>query len=156
VAASLNPALEDARFCPRCGAQARVDFPRWIHAAARLTPARETARGRASLRAWLYRIATNACLDAFERRPRAIAGGAPEVRRLQPFPDALLDQLADGDRGPDAADVDRETIELAFLIAIQHLPPRQRAVLLARDVLSFSAAETAELLDLTVAQSTAH
>jgi RNA polymerase sigma-70 factor (TIGR02960 family) len=113
---------------------------------------RETYEGRASLRAWLYRIATNACLDALAKRPRRITSGAgAEIPWLQPFPDALLDELAADEHGPDAAVVAKETIELAFLVAIQHLPPRQRAVLLARDVLTFSAPETAELLDLSVA-----
>ncbi|WP_249227427.1 sigma-70 family RNA polymerase sigma factor [Kutzneria sp. CA-103260] len=90
------------------------------------------------LRAWLYKIATNACLDAIRSRKRR----APY---LQPYPDTLLDELS-----PDQVVVERESIELAFLAAIQLLPPRQRAVLLLRDVLDWSAAETARLLDLTV------
>ncbi len=109
---------------------------------------RDTYAGRASFRAWLYRIATNACLDALDRRPRSPVGD--EVPWLQPYPDHLLDQLAEDDAGPETAVVDRETIELAFLVAIQHLAPRSRAVLLARDVLGWSAKETAELLDTTV------
>src|SRR4030088_3337323 len=103
---------------------------------------RETYAGRASFRAWLYRIATNACLDALDRRPRAVSVGGGEGPWLQPFPDQLLDELAADEESPDAVVVARETIELAFLVAIQHLPPRQRAVLLARDVLGSSAAET--------------
>jgi RNA polymerase sigma-70 factor, ECF subfamily len=110
---------------------------------------RKTFAGRASVRAWLYRIATNVCLDALAKRPRRAEGA--EIAWLEPFPDAMLDEIAADDAGPDAAVVARETVELAFLVAIQHLPPRQRAVLLARDVLDWSAAETAELLDLTVA-----
>jgi RNA polymerase sigma-70 factor, ECF subfamily len=112
---------------------------------------RETYAGRASLRAWLYRIATNTCLDALEKRPRRLSSQGAEVPWLQPFPDALLDELAADEETPDATVVAKETIELAFLVAIQHLPPRQRAVLLARDVLSWSAAETAQALDLSVA-----
>jgi RNA polymerase sigma-70 factor (ECF subfamily) len=111
---------------------------------------RETYAGRATFRAWLYRIATNACLDTLDRRPRAVRAGGVEVPWLQPFPDELLDQLAAEDEAPDAVVVARETIELAFLVAVQHLPPRQRAVLLARDVLGWSAAETGDLLDLSV------
>jgi RNA polymerase sigma-70 factor, ECF subfamily len=110
---------------------------------------RETYAARASFRAWLYRIATNACLDALDRRPRARSTSGVEVPWLQPFPDDLLDQLAGEEDEPYVVVVARETIELAFLVAIQHLPPRQRAVLLARDVLGWSAAETGELLDLS-------
>lgn len=110
---------------------------------------RETYAGRASFRAWLYRIATNACLDALERRPRRPRGG--EVAWLQPIPDALLDELPGDDGGPDAAVAAKETIELAFLVAVQHLPPRTRAVLIVRDVLGWSAKETAALLDTSVA-----
>ncbi|WP_449062511.1 RNA polymerase subunit sigma-70 [Planomonospora algeriensis] len=118
---------------------------------------RDTLRDEADLRAWLYRIATNACLDHLRAHPRrpeprpAPAGADPGldppasgmVSWLQPYPDELLD----------AADlvIERETIELAFLVAIQHLPPRQRAVLILRDVLGWSAQETAESLELTVA-----
>src|SRR3954451_25293590 len=113
---------------------------------------RDTYEGRASLRAWLYRIATNACLDALEKRPRnAGEGDGVEVPWLQPIPDRLLDEVAAAGGEPDAEVVARETIELAFLVAIQHLPPRQRAVLLARDVLGWSAAQTAEVLDLSAA-----
>ncbi|TCC22963.1 sigma-70 family RNA polymerase sigma factor [Kribbella speibonae] len=115
--------------------------------------------GRSSVRAWLYRIATNACIDV--RRPRRVlpyqlepasfpATALPareDVPWLQPFPDVLLDRAEE----PDAVAIRRETIELAFLIAIQHLPARQRAVLIFRDVLGWSARETAAAVDLSVA-----
>ena len=115
--------------------------------------------GRSSVRAWLYRIATNACIDV--RRPRRVlpyqlepasfpASALPareDVPWLQPFPDVLLDRGEE----PDAVAIRRETIELAFLIAIQHLPARQRAVLIFRDVLGWSARETAAAVDLSVA-----
>jgi RNA polymerase sigma-70 factor, ECF subfamily len=108
---------------------------------------RETYAGRSTFRAWLYRIATNTCLDHLERHPRRPSG---EVTWLQPFPDRLLEQAAP-DAEPDAAVVARETIELAFLVAVQHLPPRQRAVLMLRDVLGWSAAESAAVLESSVA-----
>ena len=111
--------------------------------------------GRSSFRAWLYRIATNACLDALERRPRtAFSHGAvpvAEVPWLQPYPDELLEETASDAAGPEAEVVAKETMELAFIAAIQHLPPRQRAVLVARDVLGWSAAESASLLEVSVA-----
>jgi RNA polymerase sigma-70 factor (TIGR02960 family) len=110
---------------------------------------RDTFQGRASVRAWLYKIATNACLDALDKRPRTVSP-AGEVSWLQPYPDELLDELELDEPGPDAAVVSRETIELAFLVAIQHLPPLQRAVLIVRDVLGFSARETAGLLETSV------
>jgi RNA polymerase sigma-70 factor, ECF subfamily len=113
---------------------------------------RETFAGRATVRAWLYRIATNACLDHLQRIPRQAVpradGGPGEVSWLQPYPDRLL---APADDEPDAVVVARETIELAFLVAVQHLPPRQRAVLMLRDVLGWPAADTAELLEVSVA-----
>ncbi len=117
---------------------------------------RESLQGHSAFRAWLYRIATNACLDRLDRRsreplPRGMtpgeAGSAPpptSVPWLLPCPDRLLD-------APETAAVDRETIELAFMVAIQHLPPRQRAVLILRDVLGRPAAETAALLEVSVA-----
>ena len=108
---------------------------------------RETYAGRASLRAWLYRIATNACLDALEKRPRTPTEDG-EVPWLQPIPDDLLLAAADE---TDAEVVARETIELAFLVALQHLPPRPRAVLILRDVLGWRARDTAELLETTEA-----
>ena len=116
---------------------------------------RASARGSATFRAWLYRIATNACLDALQKRPRPAArageAAAFEVTWLQPCPDRLLDAAAPSDAEPDAAVVERETIELAFLVAVQHLPPRSRAVLLLRDVLGWSAKDTAALLEVSVA-----
>ncbi|MDH6284370.1 sigma-70 family RNA polymerase sigma factor [Prescottella agglutinans] len=119
---------------------------------------REGFQGRSTFRAWLYRIATNACLDHLDRHlrrplPRKAAraddpnGAAPdEIRWLQPYPDRMLEPME-----PDAAAVGKETIELAFLVAVQHLPPRQRAVLILRDVLGWSANETAAALGLSVA-----
>ena len=118
---------------------------------------RSTYEGRAPFRAWLYRIATNASLDAIERRPerklaRADGVGNPaEVSWLEPFPDHLLDEIASSDDEPESALVAKETIELAFMVAIQHLPARQRATLILRDVLGWSAKETADLLDSSVA-----
>jgi RNA polymerase sigma-70 factor, ECF subfamily len=109
---------------------------------------RESFQGRATFRAWLYRIATNACLDFLDRHPRQVAA---EVRWLQPFPDRLLEPVAAGEAEPEAVVVARETIELAFVVAIQHLPPRQRAVLILRDMVGWSAAETAALLEMSVA-----
>jgi RNA polymerase sigma-70 factor (TIGR02960 family) len=104
-------------------------------------------------RAWLYRIATNACLDAIRSRKRRAAaiGSFDEMPWLQPYPDRLLDEIAPSEQEPDAVVVARETIELAFLAVIQLLPPRQRAVLIMRDVLEWSAAETAAALEMTVA-----
>ena len=122
---------------------------------------RDGFQGRSSPRTWLYRIATNACLDTLRRDTRraapapsgAPAGSGPSVAAmpwLQPYPDALLDEIADVQPGPEAAAVRRETISLAFLAAIQLLPPRQRAVLILREVLSWRAAEVAGLLDMSV------
>jgi RNA polymerase sigma-70 factor, ECF subfamily len=115
---------------------------------------RASFEGRSTFRAWLYRIATNACLDALERRPRRpvpLSATETEVPWIQPYPDRLLDGIASGEDEPDAAVVAKETIELAFLVAIQHLPPRQRAVLIVRDVLGWSASECAALLETSVA-----
>ena len=120
---------------------------------------RTTFEGRSTYRAWLYRIATNTCLEILRRksnRPRAMAdagGRRPpysEMPWLQPYPDALLDVEATADEAPEPLLVAKETIELAFLAVIQLLPPKQRAVLILRDLLDFSAAETASLLDTTV------
>jgi RNA polymerase sigma-70 factor, ECF subfamily len=111
---------------------------------------RSSFEGRSSFRAWLYKIATNACLDAIDRRRRIVPLDG-EIPWLQPYPDRLLDGNAPSDEQPDALVVDKETIELAFIAAIQHLPGTQRAVLIARDVLGWSAAETAALLETTVA-----
>jgi RNA polymerase sigma-70 factor, ECF subfamily len=119
--------------------------------------------GRSSLRTWLYRIATNVCLDALKRRERrarpmdlgpATAVSAAElVERpaeawIEPIPDGRL-LPADGD--PAAVALAREGIRLAFVAALQHLPPRQRVVLIVREVLQWQAAEVAELLDTSVA-----
>ena len=116
--------------------------------------------GRASLRTWLYRIATNRCLNALRaagRRPRPDPPEPPfpptePTRRgepvwLEPYPDALLDGLAGTTPGPDTRYEAKETIALAFVIAMQHLPPQQRAVLLLRDALGYRAAEVAGMLD---------
>ncbi|WP_444544532.1 sigma-70 family RNA polymerase sigma factor [Rhizocola hellebori] len=123
--------------------------------------------GRSSFRTWLYRIATNACLDALDgqaRRmlPQHAAGpsqpGAPlraptDIAWLQPYPDTQWEPAAPSDDEPDAAVVSRETIELAFLAAIQHLPPRQRATLILRDVLGWPADQTAVVLETSVASA---
>ena len=110
-------------------------------------------RRASTSRAWLYRIATNVCLDLI--RGRGPGGRAEslvaEVGWLTPYPDRLLDEIAAADDEPDAVAVARETIELAFLAALQVLPPRQRAALLAREVLGLPAAETAALLETSVA-----
>ncbi len=114
---------------------------------------RESFDGSSLFRAWLYRIATNVCIDVLRGRSRRL----PQVRSrgdgpwLQPYPDLLLDELASTDDQPDAVAVGRETIELAFLAALQALPPRQRAVLIARDVLGWRADATAALLETSVA-----
>jgi RNA polymerase sigma-70 factor, ECF subfamily len=113
---------------------------------------RASYAGRSSFRAWLYRIATNACLDALDRRPRDLrTARGDEVAWIQPYPDALLEGIATTEAEPDAALVSKETIELAFLVAIQRLPPKQRAVLILRDVLGWSAKETGALLETSVA-----
>jgi RNA polymerase sigma-70 factor, ECF subfamily len=122
--------------------------------------------GRGSFRNWLYRIATNACLDvlasrASQRRvlPETLGppsdrmpegGPATDIPWLEPYPDAALEGVADAAPGPDARYEMREAVQLAFVAAIQHLPPRQRAVLLLCDVLSWSAAESALMLNTSV------
>ena len=102
---------------------------------------RDSFQGRASIRAWLYRIATNVCLDTLRRHrrrpvpPRPSGSNTPSVTSmpwLQPYPDALLDELVSDQPGPEAQAVTRESISLAYLTAIQLLPPRQRAVLILR------------------------
>ena len=122
------------------------------------------AEGRYSLRAWLYRIATNACLDVLRTRSRRVM--PPDVAPaadptvpipppadlpwLQPYPDRLLEPATEPADEPGARVVARETIELAFIAAVQHLPPRQRAALLLRDVVGWSAKETAAFLETSV------
>ncbi|MDQ1739258.1 MAG: hypothetical protein QOE53_910, partial [Pseudonocardiales bacterium] len=105
------------------------------------------------VRAWLYRIATNVCLDVIRAKARQLPRlrSMAEVGWLQPYPDRLLDEVAAAEDEPDAVAVRRETIELAFLAALQVLPARQRAALVLRDVLGLPAAELAELLDTSVA-----
>lgn len=118
--------------------------------------------GRSSLRSWLYRIATNASLRAIERRPKrvlpidyapaadphdALADPVSEPVWLEPYPDTGL--APEGPAGPDTRYEQREAVELAFIAALQHLPARQRAVLILRDVLGFSARETAAVLETT-------
>jgi RNA polymerase sigma-70 factor (ECF subfamily) len=114
---------------------------------------RHTFDRGAWFRAWLYRIATNVCLDDLRRTARRVPSprSIAEVPWLQPYPDRLLDEVAPSEEEPDAVVVARETIELAYLAVIQLLPPRQRAVLILRDVLEWSAAETAAALEMSVA-----
>src|SRR3954468_12324135 len=121
--------------------------------------------GRSSVRTWLYRIATNRCLNALRdssRRPQDVyssnpPAGAPEPTRLgepvwlQPFPDALLEGLPARAEGPDARYETKEAVGLAFVSGLQRMPPQQRAVLVLRDVLGYSAAEVASMLDITAA-----
>jgi RNA polymerase sigma-70 factor, ECF subfamily len=117
---------------------------------------------RSSLRSWLYRIATNACLRAIERRPKRVlptdyapasdphddpAEPVSDPIWMEPYPDTELG--LEGLAGPDARYEQREAVELAFIAALQHLPTRQRAVLILRDVLGFSARETAHVLETT-------
>jgi RNA polymerase sigma-70 factor, ECF subfamily len=125
--------------------------------------------GRASFKNWLYRIATNACLNTLARRQgtfRALPErlgppteqppeGEPSIDSawLEPYPDAALEGIADAAPGPEARYELRESVQLAFIAAIHYLPPRQRAVLLLRDVLGWSTAETASMLDASVAST---
>jgi RNA polymerase sigma-70 factor (ECF subfamily) len=123
--------------------------------------------GRSSLRSWLYRIATNACLDRISQRSRRalpvdvgpaadpeVGPGEPLVEAVwvEPYPDER-EGLPDGYAGPEARYERRESVELAFIVALQHLPAMQRAVLILRDVLGFSAREVAEALGTTVASA---
>jgi RNA polymerase sigma-70 factor (ECF subfamily) len=120
---------------------------------------------RSSLRAWLYRIATNTCLDAIARRPKRVipidygppsdpadGPGQPLVESvwMEPYPDETLG-VEDGYAAPEARYEQREAVELAFIAALQHLPARQRAVLILREVLGFSAHEVAQTLETTTA-----
>ncbi len=118
--------------------------------------------GRSSLRSWLYRIATNRCLNALRdkgRRPREVEpiGEPPKPTRrsepiwLGPYPDALLDTVADTPPGPEARYELKEAVGLAFMAALHHLPPRQRAVLVLREVLGLRATEVAEMLETSEA-----
>ena len=116
--------------------------------------------GRSTLRAWLYRIATNRCLNALrdsERRPLDARTDLPRPTRigeplwLEPYPDALLDGIADLAPGPEARYETKEAVALAFVTGLQHLPPRQRAVLVLRDVLGFQADEVATMLESSTA-----
>nr|WP_042193906.1 RNA polymerase subunit sigma-70 [Kibdelosporangium sp. MJ126-NF4]CEL20940.1 RNA polymerase, sigma-24 subunit, ECF subfamily [Kibdelosporangium sp. MJ126-NF4]CTQ95546.1 RNA polymerase, sigma-24 subunit, ECF subfamily [Kibdelosporangium sp. MJ126-NF4] len=113
---------------------------------------REKFDGSEHFRAWLYKIATNTCLDMIRRRSRQVqvVESFAEVPWLQPYPDALLNEVAPAEDQPDAVAVDRETIELMFIAAMQALPARQRAAFIARDVLDWSAKQTATLLDTSV------
>ncbi len=118
---------------------------------------------RSSLRTWLYQIATNRCLSmlrAGSRRPRVVAplpeatlpeptGASDAPPWLEPYPDVLLDRLVDQQPGPEARYETSEAISLAFITALQLLPPRQRAVLVLRDVLGYRAAEVAQMLETT-------
>ena len=116
--------------------------------------ARDSFDGSALFRAWLYRIATNVCLDMLRRRarnPAAAAQPGADVPWLQPYPDRLLDAIPASAERPEEIVVARETVSLAFIAALQVLPARQRAALISRDVLGWSAARTAELLQTSVA-----
>jgi RNA polymerase sigma-70 factor (ECF subfamily) len=121
--------------------------------------------GRSSLRSWLYKIATNTCLDVIEKRPKRVlpidygpaadphdGPGEPLVESVwvEPYPDEKLG-LDDGFAAPEARYEQRESVELAFIVALQHLPARQRAVLILREVLGFSAREVADTLETTTA-----
>jgi RNA polymerase sigma-70 factor (ECF subfamily) len=123
--------------------------------------------GRSALRRWLYRITTNTCLDAMARRPKRVLpidygppaadiggdeDGEPMAESvwLEPYPDEMLG-IEDGYAAPEARYAQREAVELAFVAALQHLPPRQRAVLVLREVLGFSAKEVSQSLGTTVA-----
>jgi RNA polymerase sigma-70 factor, ECF subfamily len=123
-----------------------------------------TFEGRSSVRSWLYRITTNACLDLISRRPKRVLPidhgpaadpgddlGEPLIESIwvEPYADEVL-RLADGYSSPEARYERRESVELAFIVALQRLPATQRAVLILRDVLGFSAREAAETLETTV------
>jgi RNA polymerase sigma-70 factor (TIGR02960 family) len=125
----------------------------------------ERFEGRSSLRAWLYTIATNRCLNWLRdgrRRPQPVAAGAgvaaaenfSEISWLEPYPDRLLESVVDLEPGPEARYETKEAVALAFVSGLQHLPPRQRAVLVLRDVLGFHADDVAEMLGSTPASVT--
>jgi RNA polymerase sigma-70 factor (TIGR02960 family) len=115
-------------------------------------------QGRSSLRSWLYRIATNTCLNAMRSNARRVPAEATppfqppeptqrdEITWLQPYPDRLFDGIADTAPGPEARYSQREAIELAFVAGLQRMPPRQAAVVLLRDVLGFGTDEVAAML----------
>jgi RNA polymerase sigma-70 factor (ECF subfamily) len=129
--------------------------------------ARSDFDGRGSVRGWLYTIATNSCLNAIKSRSRigrylqqpgrppthgpAVGGPVAEIAWLEPYPDAELPDLVDCEPGPEARYETREAVQLAFVAAIQFLPPKQRATLLLSDVLGWSAIETAQLLGASTA-----
>jgi RNA polymerase sigma-70 factor (TIGR02960 family) len=117
-------------------------------------------QGRASIRAWLYRIATNRCLNALRAKRRREPAAPPDLPAptrvgqpywLEPYPDVLLDGVPDRGPGPEARYETKESVELAFIAGLQHLSPRQRAVLVLRDVLGFRTAEVAGVLEMTEA-----
>ena len=126
---------------------------------------RAAFEGRSTYRRWLYRIATNACIDAVAGRPprllstdafppadpRAPLLPPADLPWLEPYPDRLLEGIASREEEPDAVVVARETIELAFVAATQHLPARQRAALILHDALGWSVVDVAELLDVSEA-----
>lgn len=131
---------------------------------------RHQFEGRSSLRTWLYRIATNGCLNVLSKRKiqRRILPDSPlnsessgdndtkhnsEILWLEPYPDAAWVDVPDPSPGPGTRYEMRETVRLAFMVAIQYLPPRQRAIILLRDALGWSADETARALDISVASA---
>ena len=130
---------------------------------------RQQFEGRSSLRAWLYRIATNTCLNALSRRAihrRILPDSSDhdtdgnvqaevnnEILWLEPYPDAAMDKIVDAKPDPGARYEMRDTVRLAFMAAIQYLPPRQRAVVLLRDAMGWPADETAQALGLSVASA---
>jgi len=160
-----SQAAASAGSLPSSGGALASSTPAWSGRA--IGPGQAAWRGlagfeeRSSVRAWLYRIATNRCLNALRdsgRRqppPRDPPLEPPEPTRrgepiwLEPYPDALLEGIVDITPGPEARYQATETIELAFIAALQHLPPRQRAVLVLRDVLGFRTAEVAAMLGST-------
>lgn len=121
----------------------------------------ETFEGRSSVRAWLYRIATNVCLDALARvparrlpdqlgppsDPSAPSAARNDLHWLQPFPDSLLEAVPTPEPGPEEAILEKETIELAFIAALQHLAPRQRAVVILADVVGWGSKQIADGLE---------